>query len=334
MTPRRQWLLFALRLGFGLAVLAAVVLYGGLEAVPRALRAAEPGYFWSAFLVSIAGSIVVPAIVTRRNFGVAGIRFSLRELVRINLAMRFYVLMLPHAVTVGMRWHRYREAAKGKGWQLAALIAFERTTSLSVVLLTAAVLLAALGERVPAELRLLVPLSAAASAVALAVLSLFVSSRVFALARPLLDRLAAATPPAVSGRIGRLTRAMVDCQRLGGLHLAAVVAWSLAGHFLFVLSGYLVSRGLGLGFGLADLGWMRSVIYLVTLLPATVGGLGVREIGFAALFVMQGVDRATAVAFPLVLLAIQLLIGLCGSVLEIARLLLRRGESGDATVQG
>jgi hypothetical protein len=91
------------------------------------------------------------------------------------------------------------------------------------------------------------------------------------------------------------------------------------GHILFVSSAVIVSRGLGIDVSFYDIGWMRSAVFLLTVLPLTVGGIGIREAGFAGLLYLYGVDRPTALAMPVVLLAIQVTIGAIGAIGELLR---------------
>lgn len=326
----RPWLAFAWRSLFGFSVLAAAILYGGIGELRAAAATLDPSWFWGALALSLAGTIVIPALITRHNMAVAAVRLRIGELLRINLVMRFYVLLLPHAVTVGMRWMRYRIGQEGKGWQLAALIAFERTVQLLVVTATSAVLLI-VADRVPPSLKVLILPAAAMSLLLMLIALLFVSRTILASFRPLLDWLTARVPQPLAQRIGRMIQAVSDYQSLGRRGVLRVLALAVLGHLLFIGSGYAVSVGLGLPFTFVEIGWMRSVVYLVTLLPLTVGGIGVREASFATLFVLHGIERPVAVAYPLILLAIQLLIGLFGAVLELAQLLRGRDKAQCST---
>ncbi|MEX2178824.1 MAG: lysylphosphatidylglycerol synthase transmembrane domain-containing protein [Gemmatimonadaceae bacterium] len=325
----RARLLFWLRLAVGVAILAAVLALVDTGRVWEALKALPPAAFALAAIVNAAGSIVVPAIITSHTLQAGSIRLPLAELVRINLVMRFYVLILPHAVTVGMRWFRYRRQA-GQGWQAAALIVFERVVQFAVIVTSAFVFLLAARDGLPPELRILVPVSAALALLALAVFLCFVSRPVFARVEPVIGALARVAPQFVATRVQRLVEAVAGFQQLGNRRVGFVIAWSVAGHLLFVASAWIVCRAMQLPVGFVDIGWMRSAVLLLTVLPITVGGIGVREAGFAGLLYLHGADRAVALAFPLALLAIQLLIGAVGALIELAGVLARRRKEADA----
>ncbi len=336
----RRWAPFVGRLVLGLAILMAAVAYGGIERIPKAVAVLPPELFVAALLLTWFGSIVLPALVTRFDMKLVGLDVSFVRLMAINLAMRFYVLMLPHALSVGIRWQRYRDGREGVGVYVAALIAFERTVQLAIVVTTAALFLAVRRSALPSPLHVLLPIAVAASVVSISVLLVFVSRRAFAALAPL--RLAATRrlPEAFGGRVERVAMAIHAYRELRGRGVLRVVLSLLCGHMLFIASGYVVARGLGLPFGFLDIGWMRSVVYLVTLLPLTIAGIGVREAGFASLFVMQGVDKSSAIAFPLVLLGLQLVFAMIGALLESVRVLAgaaaksRARESTEAASRG
>lgn len=315
---RSSVLKFTVRLVFGLGLLFAFAYLVDFRAALEAILDIPPLVAAAAFLVAVAGSIVVPAVITRQTLSIAGLRLGLGELVLINFGMRFYVLMLPHAFSVGLRWQRYR-TEPGKGWQAATLILFERLVQLLMLLFAAAVFLAAAWPTVPSGLRFLLPLSAVASVVVGAVVLAFVSPRAYGVVEPALKWVMARSPEVISRRLLRLNSAITAYQTLPRGRVAAVISWAALAHLLFVSSAWLVAFGLDLQIGLATIGWMRSVVFLLTVLPITVGGLGVREFGFAALLGLQGVDPVGAASFPLVLLGIQLGIGGIGAVVEAVR---------------
>jgi uncharacterized membrane protein YbhN (UPF0104 family) len=317
---KRQYLIFGLRLAFGLGMLIAAFQIVDFRSVHTAIGSLDPFTFVLALLVSAIGTIVVPAIITSRTLKVGDIRIGLWDLVKINFAMRLYVLTLPHAITVGMRWHRYCGSQQGKGWQVAALLVFERIAQFIAVVSLALVFLLASYSNLPGPFRVLIPVSGFFTVFGVILFLIFVSRDAFSLAKPAINFAVKRTPRLISGRIERLAMAITDYQKIGNRNVVFVLTWSLVWHGLFVLSAFIVSQGLGIDVGFADIGWMRSAVFLLTVLPITVGGIGVREVGFAVLLHFYGVNAFLALAFPLVLLTIQLLLGLVGATLEAARI--------------
>lgn len=319
--PRsRDYIVRALRLLTGVAVLAFVLSWVDARSLLRALASMNPVHFIGALASALASSIVVPAIITRRTLRVAGMRIGLAELVRINLIIRFYVLVLPTPITVGMRWLQYRGSAPGKGWQVAALIAFERVVQGMVVLVGTFLFLLVAGSSVPRPVRFLLPLSGGLSVAALGVLMLFLSERAFSITWPFLMMCATRLPHFISSRLGRLAEAIKSYHSLPHREVGSIVLWTATADALAVVTAVVVSRGLTIELGIADIAWMRSTVFLLSLLPITVGGLGIREAGYATLLRLYGVEPSAALAFPLVLLSLTLLIGLSGSILEGIRL--------------
>lgn len=329
MNMSRQYMGFGLRLAFGICVLVAAFQIVDFHTVLTAIGSLDPRVFALAFLLSALGTIFVPAIITSHSLKVGDMRIGLWKLIKINFVMRFYVLTLPHAITVGMRWHRYRGPQKGKGWQAAALIIFERIAQFTVVVLLAFVFLLMSSPDLPDVLRPLIPVSGLFVVLGLFAFMIFVSQPAFDLAYPLLVFISKRMPHAIAGRFNRLIGAVSDYQRIGKPQVAFVLLWTFAWHALFVLSAYVVCLGMGIAISFPDVGWMRSVVLLMTVLPITVGGIGVRAVGFAVLLHLYGVEQSLALAMPLVLLSIQLLLGMVGALLEAIRVIKKLWRNAD-----
>ena len=116
----------------------------------------------------------------------------------------------------------------------------------------------------------------------------------------------------------------VPARRPAARTIWLAIALSLALHAAGVVSWLLLARGLGLETGVVALAWVRSAALVVTLLPASVGGLGLRE--GAVIFLMSGMGIASVEALTLSLLVFAvtvLAIGVVGGILEAARLVTR-----------
>lgn len=77
-----------------------------------------------------------------------------------------------------------------------------------------------------------------------------------------------------------------------------------------VIAAWLIARALGLGVTLADCVVLIPVIVLVSILPISVGGWGVRESVMVGLFALIGISSSDA-------LALSVLLGLGGIVVAI-----------------
>jgi ACR3 family arsenite efflux pump ArsB len=122
----------------GLLVLG--VAFVDISTVFRAVETVPLQAFGFSVFISIVGTILVPAFLTKKALIKGQIRASLGELVYINFSMRFYILVLPRLAAMAIRWNRYR--MRGGAHNAAALMAFERVLQVVVYALCGVILLA------------------------------------------------------------------------------------------------------------------------------------------------------------------------------------------------
>lgn len=79
---------------------------------------------------------------------------------------------------------------------------------------------------------------------------------------------------------------------------AAAAAW--LGSFVVMLGVWIVSRGLLMSVTLSEVFAVSSVAYLISLLPISISGLGIREITVTALYMRLGVSAEQATALALI----------------------------------
>lgn len=83
------------------------------------------------------------------------------------------------------------------------------------------------------------------------------------------------------------------------------------------MQSFAVAVGIQLAYGTVL--WMTTCIYLVTLLPLSVSGIGVRDASLIVLTAPFGVSAPIAVAWSFLILGGRVVIGLTGGVLELIR---------------
>lgn len=117
-------------------------------------------------------------------------------------------------------------------------------------------------------------------------------------------------------RLAALVRAYLDIARLWltwpvGLALALLL--SGASILSVVLGQFVLLRDLGVGLGLLDFIAVIGLVYIVTLVPISLNGLGVREAGLVFLLGVMGTDRHAATMFAVVVRVLMVVISIPGA---------------------
>lgn len=316
---KRAWIEFSIKLAISLAILAGCVSLVDLEAVRTAVTRIEWFTLVVAFALATVATIVLPAMATRHAMQIDRVRFSLAELVWLNFATRFYVLVLPRAAALALRWFRYRE--KGTGQDAAALILFERLVQLFAMLLVATIALSLELPKLGDLAYLLFSISAAGCLVLVVSIVPFIVKRTAPLFEWGTRRAEGLLPQFAVRPFIRILEAVSAFHSLPKSSAIYMLIISLASYVLFILSPYLVGHALDLDISLMALAWIRPLVFIFTLLPFSIGGVGIREVGFIALLGQYGISSPEALVFSLVLFSLQIGIGAIGAGAELARLI-------------
>ena len=100
--------------------------------------------------------------------------------------------------------------------------------------------------------------------------------------------------------------------KIGALLTALLV--SLAGVFSYLVSLLLLAHELGIEVNLAQVAGVTGLTYFLTLLPISLNGWGVREVGVVAFYSTLGAETDQAVALALVSRALLMLSSLPGAI--------------------
>jgi uncharacterized membrane protein YbhN (UPF0104 family) len=293
-----------------------------LHEVYLALSAARLPALGGALLLAFAMHLLA-AVRVRRLLQPARRRWTTLGLFQINLATQFYGLFLPAGNVTGILVRYYglaREHEADAG--VAVCLVFDR------VVVTATLCLVGIACWLVAAPRATWPVAAAMMAVlgAFGLLQWIVLGR-----RSSIRGLRRRTARLVPARLQTLIEVVWRALRLPRSVLVKVLSLSLLGHLLGILAYALVAAALGLELGLLDLGWIRTAAALITILPVSVAGLGVREGALVLLLAPLGIEPAQALVFSLLVFAVtMLLFGLAGGLVEARRLLLQKPADPDA----
>lgn len=302
-SPARRSLFTLVRAAVTLALLALSlrgVEWGRLRSVFVAID-------WRWWLVGLALLVSVQVVAAVRWAVLArpvGFQLPLASFIRRFFEGLFFNLVLPTSIG-GDVVKAYRLADTPGGRVLAGCtVLADRLaglTALSVIAVTAlAVHRFALG-----------PSAAVAIAAALTL-------AIVAVARAIvgnLDRILGAIP--VRGRLESLAARLLPYQKRPGL-VASAIGWGMLVQIGGVLGVACIGRSLGLDVALPT--WFMAVplVNLATVLPISIGGVGVREGMLSALLAPAGVPTEKAVAIGMLTLLTMIVCGVAGGIAFLA----------------
>ena len=99
-----------------------------------------------------------------------------------------------------------------------------------------------------------------------------------------------------------------------GVVLSALVV-SLVAQLVGIASTFLISQALGLNVPFVYFLVVVPIIWVITMVPISIGGLGVREGAFVFFFTQQGVSTETALLLSLLFFSLSLFTALVGGII-------------------
>ncbi len=128
-----------------------------------------------------------------------------------------------------------------------------------------------------------------------------------------------------SPKLNKFISSLSELGKVPFSSLILLVVASIVMHLINVVVFYSLLLSLDLDVSFVTVGWIRSVVIMITIIPITISGLGLREGAFILLLGAFGVSDSNAFAYSLLIFAVtQVLPGLLGGLFE-ARTLIAKG---------
>jgi uncharacterized protein (TIRG00374 family) len=271
-----------------------------------------------ASLALVLPMAAVKAAIFQLAAAVQGLAFTFGRMLAIQLSSAFYTLVVPGQLggTVS-RWYMLQQPGR-QPVEAAAVMLMARLLETGMACLIG--LAFALADPVARSLGV-VPVLAVVFGVIGGGSLLLVTS----IGRRLGGGLVAFLPrhrwlAPLHRSLPRLAEAVRRLRRMRPGVAVGAVALSLLWHGLGVLAVWLAAAAVGADVSLATLGWTRSLLAIMLLLPLGWGGLGVREAGMAAMLQPYGVGPALAVAIGAIVTLRHILEAVLGGLVELVRL--------------
>jgi len=297
----RQWGSMALRVSLSGALIAYVL---GREGVGDAMRSAEqlPPAAVAASALLLLAYFACGALRWLVVLRAIGQPISLANALRISLIALFANQFLPS--TIGSDAVRAWASTRA-GIAMAATvnsILLDRLTHLVFLALLAAAAATATGLALPARAATVLWLLAAGSIASAAVLA-----TMFAPAARLLPEAAARHFAAAQGQARQLFGSAGA--------MAAILATVAAGQLAFAGAAVAFANGMGASLAMADALVLAPIVVLLSSIPLSLGGWGVREVSMVVLFPAAGVPGPVALSVSLAIGLVTLAVSLPGAAL-------------------
>jgi uncharacterized membrane protein YbhN (UPF0104 family) len=278
----------ALRILVSAALLGAVLAYADVGEIAQAVRDGEWGWFVVA-LGLMAVCVVLGALRWWLLLEGAGIHVPARHSIR-PFAISFVLnLLLPTAIAGDAlrTWVVGRESGRLLGAATATIV--DKLTALTCLFVVAWAAYVVDRDAVP-DAVVVVFAWLTAGLVAGAALAALAAAGV----RPILHRLPERAALMIR-ESWRMLRGWAGSRQL----VASVVVLGLAYQALVVVVLVLAAKTVGVDLAFALAAVSAAIVLLATLIPVSVGGLGIREGGFVLLLGQAGVDAADATLLSL-----------------------------------
>ena len=286
-----------------------------LTQVTRAIASAKALPIAMALLLMIVQRCL-GACRTKRLVDQQGISLSVRQVLGISYSSTFYGLLLPGAYSGGLvRWYKLSRG-RGTSTRALAVIAFDRLAdAIALVSVGLACWLLSLPSNPHGAigLGLLTVLAGLLCGYGL----MFDGRVARGVLGPLTRRNWSWVPQPIRAKWNDWLATTREFHDLSLKSLVGIAGWSLAVQLAGIVALYLFTRSLGVEVPLVTLAWVRACVQLLTMLPITFAGVGVREGGLVLLLQPYGIAGSDAVALGFLSFAGLLVAAGIGAVVEL-----------------
>ena len=311
-TGKRTWLRYLL----AIVLLALLIVTVPVADIWTALVSSRPIPLALAALTILVARFL-GAIRTKILMDHQGLPFSLMSIFQISCASTFYGMLLPGGFSGGIiRWYRLSRPQNG-GSEVFAVILAERLVDFLVLALWG--LLGLTAEKPDQQAAIVFGGLAVVAGICLFISLAMLLQWETSLVRFLLRYTQRSywIPAAIREGSRRIGAAIAQFNHLGLRKTVAILSFSFLFHAVASVTFFLMAMALGLNLSLISIVWLRAATILLTAVPLSPSGVGVREFGLIYLLLPFGVPAPQAVAFSFLQYAGLLFVALIGAFMDV-----------------
>ena len=313
--PKRIRLILRLAISGGL--LAFIFSSVPVSQLTPVLQGVRPWPFLAA-LALVPLMVYLAATQTKVLTDLQGLTLTVGQIFQVTFATAFYGILLPGAIVGGaIRWYKFSQQDRKPAQALAAII-FGRQVN-TLVMAGAGLFCWVLDAGARQNMLYGVILGAVLLSLC-GIHMLFFRQRRAEQLIAMLGRLSV-IPEFIHLKLAKVLRAAAEFQGLPGFTVLTMTGVFAMYHLLGITSFYLLAQALPVDLSFSNVGWIRTYIFLLTALPISILGLGVREGALIFLLQIYGVPAAVAIAYSFLILARTLFTAAVGGAFELVQFL-------------
>jgi uncharacterized membrane protein YbhN (UPF0104 family) len=116
--------------------------------------------------------------------------------------------------------------------------------------------------------------------------------------------------------------------------IMVIIGYSLVSHVLGIIIFYLLAIAIRIDIPFFVLGWIRSLVVIIQMVPVSIAGLGVREISLVFLMRDYGTPAVQAVSLSLLVFSVTVVAGTVGGLIEGWEMIRSGDRSGGVSSTG
>ncbi|OGU77196.1 MAG: hypothetical protein A2V93_12535 [Ignavibacteria bacterium RBG_16_34_14] len=250
---------------------------------------------------------------------VQGIIISTLQILKIHIVSMFYNLFLPGMISGGaVKWFKFSK--HGRRSDAAAVVVFNRVLEILMLIFTGIFysfpILTTKGE---------IKLIIVWSVIFLIIMSsyfLLLNSRSLSFFQEKI--LSIPVSQLIKNSIVKFLGSMQKFRKLTIKDSSRIFSLLFFYHSLGITSAYLLALSLKINITFFDIAWIRATISILTMLPVSFAGLGIREGSLIFLLGNYGVKADDAIAYSFLLFFNMALVSLSGGLIELSGFLLKK----------
>jgi uncharacterized protein (TIRG00374 family) len=309
-----------------IAILGYIITRIPLLDVWHSLKKANILYVAAAYSI-IIGMRYFIAYRTKIFTNIHNMRISIQQFFEISLVSSFYGFFLPGTLAGGaVRWYKISKAGDKPAESMTAII-YDRLIS-TLVLVMVGTIFWLIERHMQSSQGMGLVLLATLSALALTYVLAFNGKVALLLIR--ITQTLFLIPELVREKVKKVLFSSMDYRRISERKHIEIFMLSLLYDFFGILAIYLLSLSLDLPLTLIQLGWIRSIVTILSMLPISFSGIGVREGSMILLLQTYSVAPANALALSFLVLLGNIVLALCGGLIELKNLSVLDKNQDDA----